>query len=122
MSVNPHRRRAMSRREMLGAAANGFGGLALLDLMAREAKGAERKPHYPAKAKSVIFLFMDGGPSQMDTFDPKPRLTKPVSSLKTVPPHSPNAWWIWAAAFRIDAQSAGWEWKAAASAPVSANA
>ena len=32
------------------------------------------QPHYPAKAKSVIFLFMDGGVSQMDTFDPKPRL------------------------------------------------
>jgi hypothetical protein len=35
-----------------------------------------RTPHYPAKAKSVIFLFMDGGPSQIDTFDPKPRLEK----------------------------------------------
>ncbi|MBS1825678.1 MAG: DUF1501 domain-containing protein [Acidobacteria bacterium] len=76
MSVNPHHRRPMSRREMLSTAANGFGGLALLELMAREGAAAERKPHYPAKAKSVIFLFMDGGPSQMDTFDPKPRLTK----------------------------------------------
>jgi hypothetical protein len=37
---------------------------------------APKPPHFPAKAKSVIFLFMDGGPSQMDTFDPKPRLAK----------------------------------------------
>lgn len=62
-----------SRREWLCRAANGFGGLALLEMMAR---GATKQPHYPAKAKSVIFLFMDGGPSQMDTFDPKPRLNK----------------------------------------------
>ncbi len=62
-----------SRREWLCRAANGFGGIALLEMMA---SAATRQPHYPAKAKSVIFLFMDGGPSQMDTFDPKPRLTK----------------------------------------------
>lgn len=37
---------------------------------------APRQPHYRAQAKSVIFLFMDGGPSQLDTFDPKPRLAK----------------------------------------------
>src|SRR4029077_3425784 len=35
---------------------------------------APKPPHFPAKARNVIFLFMDGGPSQMDTFDPKPRL------------------------------------------------
>ncbi|HYZ83886.1 MAG TPA: DUF1501 domain-containing protein [Bryobacteraceae bacterium] len=62
----------LSRREMLCRCANGFGGLALASLLA-EAQGAPA-PHFPAKAKSVIFLFMDGGPSQMDTFDPKPRL------------------------------------------------
>ncbi|WP_031498860.1 DUF1501 domain-containing protein [Bryobacter aggregatus] len=60
-----------NRRQMLCRAANGFGGLALLDMMA---KAAPLSPHYAAKAKSVIFLFMDGGPSQMDSFDPKPRL------------------------------------------------
>ncbi|MBL8229135.1 MAG: DUF1501 domain-containing protein [Bryobacterales bacterium] len=76
MSVSRHVRRPVSRRELLCRAANGFGGLALLDLMAREADGATRKPHFDAKAKAVIFLFMDGGPSQMDTFDPKPRLNK----------------------------------------------
>jgi hypothetical protein len=60
-----------TRRQWLARAANGFGGLALLSML-REASGAPK--HHAAKAQSVIFLFMDGGPSQMDTFDPKPRL------------------------------------------------
>ena len=74
----------MSRREMLGKCANGFGAMALTTLLGDAAYGATaaegknplapRKTHFPAKAKSVIFLFMDGGPSQVDTFDPKPRL------------------------------------------------
>jgi hypothetical protein len=60
----------MTRRELLLSAA-GFPGFALAGLAATEtSKGL----HHPAKAKSVIFLYMDGGPSQMDTFDPKPRL------------------------------------------------
>ena len=71
-----HRAAALSRREMLCRCANGFGGLALLNSVARESQAATRAAHHPAKAKSVIFLFMDGGPSQMDTFDPKPRLTR----------------------------------------------
>lgn len=59
----------LSRRQMLARSASGFGAFAL------SALGTNlRKPHFAAKAKSVIFLFMDGGPSQMDTFDPKPRL------------------------------------------------
>ena len=37
---------------------------------------AAREPHFPAKAKHVVFLFMNGAPSQVDTFDPKPALTK----------------------------------------------
>ena len=74
MSSN-HVRPAMTRREALCRCANGFGGMALLSMLAREtASGAVHAPHFPAKAKSVIFLFMDGGPSQMDSFDPKPRL------------------------------------------------
>ncbi|HEU0123995.1 MAG TPA: DUF1501 domain-containing protein [Bryobacteraceae bacterium] len=61
-----------TRREMLCRGANGFGALALMQMLAQ---GAPKSgTHHPAKAKSVIFLFMDGGPSQMDTFDPKPRL------------------------------------------------
>lgn len=59
---------SVSRRAWLQQAACGFGALAF------DALAATREPHYPAKAKSVIFLFMDGGPSQMDSFDPKPRL------------------------------------------------
>jgi hypothetical protein len=70
-----HTSPAITRREALCRCANGFGGLALLSMLARDsATAAVRAPHFPAKAKSVIFLFMDGGPSQMDTFDPKPRL------------------------------------------------
>ena len=80
--------RPMGRREMLGRCANGFGAVALSALLGDRAYGADVAPrpgvdpmaprpsHYPAKAKSVIFLFMDGGPSQVDTFDPKPRLDR----------------------------------------------
>ena len=75
----------MSRRQMLAQAGIGFGGAALSALMADKAYAtpyptnaalAPRKGHYAAKARSVIFLYMDGGPSQVDTFDPKPMLTK----------------------------------------------
>jgi len=78
---------------MLARCANGFGAVALAALLgdgdlasgavaenASSIDGADplavRPRHFPAKAKRVIFLFMDGGPSQVDTFDPKPRLTK----------------------------------------------
>lgn len=66
-----------TRRQMLRQCANGFGALALSALLNEPAFGANtpaEKTHFPAKAKNVIFLFMDGGPSQVDTFDPKPRL------------------------------------------------
>lgn len=76
-------RRPLTRREMLATAANGFGALALVGMMAEETKASEGNVvhglaglHHPAKAKAVIFLYMDGGPSQMDTFDPKPRLAQ----------------------------------------------
>ena len=53
----------------------GFAGLALLDLLSRDgAFRAEKKPHFDVKAKHVVFLFMNGAPSQIDTFDPKPAL------------------------------------------------
>ena len=61
-----------NRRQFLTRAANGFGSLALMNMLAQGA--TKSGMHHPAKAKNVIFLFMDGGPSQMDTFDPKPRL------------------------------------------------
>ena len=71
----------MSRRQMLSRCANGFGALALAGLCADQARATPATagvglPHFKAKAKNVIFLFMDGGPSQMDTFDPKPRLAR----------------------------------------------
>jgi hypothetical protein len=58
---------------MLARSANGFGGLALGVLLG-ERLGAIAPARIPARAKQVIFLYMDGGPSQVDTFDPKPRL------------------------------------------------
>ncbi|MBY0527500.1 MAG: DUF1501 domain-containing protein [Gemmataceae bacterium] len=68
----------LNRRQMLLQCANGFGALALNALMGESAVGAPAKPpaatHHAPRAKNVIFLFMDGGPSQVDTFDPKPRL------------------------------------------------
>src|SRR5690242_6698351 len=78
----------LSRRDMLRQAGTGFGALALSSLLAKDlsatsptpdprlATASTRPPHLPPKAKSVIFLFMEGGPSHLDTFDPKPDLEK----------------------------------------------
>ncbi len=78
-----HIRPALSRRDVLRVAANGFGAIALEHLLERELGAKERvnplsaKPsHFPSKVKSVIFLYMVGGPSPIDTFDPKPALKK----------------------------------------------
>lgn len=74
-----------SRRDFLFRAGGGFAGLALIDLLSRDGllragdktgPLAPKKPHFPAKAKHVVFLFMNGAPSQVDTFDPKPELEK----------------------------------------------
>src|SRR5262245_54154011 len=74
-----------SRRDFLWQTGCGCGGLALSWLLARDAGAATKpsanplsakKPHFEAKAKSVIFLFMVGGPSPLDLFDPKPGLVK----------------------------------------------
>lgn len=64
-----------TRREILKTSATGFAWLALSALTQQRAFGAARSPHFPGKAKSVIFLFMDGGVSHVDSFDPKPALT-----------------------------------------------
>lgn len=74
---NPNLIGPLSRRQMLQTASTGFGYLALSALMADRAysgTAAARAPHFPPKAKNVIFLFMPGGVSHMDTFDPKPKL------------------------------------------------
>lgn len=89
-----------TRRDVLSRCATGFGAMSLAALLGdeflREAGAAEaanplapRAPHFPAKAKHVIHLFMNGGPSHVDTFDPKPALAKyagknlPTPNLKT---------------------------------------
>ena len=70
----------LTRRDMLRVSGAGFGSLALAGLCQNEVHAAgpltPRQPPFPARAKRVIFLFMHGGPSQMDTFDYKPQLTK----------------------------------------------
>jgi hypothetical protein len=72
-----------NRRQALARFANGFGMLGLAGLMADGARGQEsanplavRPPMFPARAQRVIFLFMSGGPSHVDTFDPKARLVR----------------------------------------------
>ena len=75
----------VTRRQMLRTCANGFGALALADLLGQSAPASQtpavnplalRAPHFAARAKRVIFLFMHGGPSQVDTFDYKPLLQR----------------------------------------------
>jgi hypothetical protein len=85
--MNPHFPVARSRRDFLLHAGGGLGAIALQWLAARDALAegkkpaarnpfAPKKPHFEPKARRVIFLFMVGGPSQMDLFDPKPALAK----------------------------------------------
>ncbi len=71
-----------SRRELLLRGGAGFGALALSGMLARDKAFAAAgplalgQPHFAPKAKRVIFLFMEGGPSHIDLFDPKPLLNK----------------------------------------------
>ena len=78
----------LNRRSLLSRAGMGIGALALLDLNRRclgsDNPLAPSEMHQPAKAKAVISLFMHGGPSQVDTFDPKPLLQQYAG--KTLPP------------------------------------
>ncbi|MCC9601892.1 DUF1501 domain-containing protein [Stieleria sp. JC731] len=74
--------KSLPRRDFLYGLGSSLGALALTDLQAAERKAsgtgplAQKPPMHPAKAKSVIMLFMEGGPSQADTFDPKPVLNR----------------------------------------------
>ncbi|MBK8040234.1 MAG: DUF1501 domain-containing protein [Verrucomicrobiaceae bacterium] len=68
--------RDSTRRHFFSRCGIGVGSMALSSLMARDAALAPKKTHFPAKAKNVIFLFMAGGPSQLETFEYKPLLTK----------------------------------------------
>jgi hypothetical protein len=78
MAPTPHHPSlaGLPRREMLLQAGSGFGALALAAMAARSrpASAAPPRPHHPPRATSVIFLFMEGGPSHIDLFDPKPAL------------------------------------------------
>jgi hypothetical protein len=89
MTIAEHLPAARTRRDFLVRAGNGFGALALSCLLEREAAASEQKnrpamvnplapkaPHFEPKAKAVIFLFMVGGPSHIETFDPKPALDR----------------------------------------------
>src|SRR6187401_3185540 len=91
--MHPHAQLAQqTRREFLTTTANGLGMMALGSMLTQEgllssASAASsaaalndpllpRKPHFPAKAKNCICIFMEGAPSQMDLFDPKPKLNE----------------------------------------------
>ena len=92
-----HHERPYSRRDFLHRAGCGFGSLAFWGLLSRETALAratthgggtslvnplsEKSPEFAAKAKSVIWCFMDGGPSHLDLFDPKPTLNKLAGQL-----------------------------------------
>jgi hypothetical protein len=98
MHCRQYQQPGQTRREMLMRCGSGFGALAAAALLRDQAFGGAigdagtnerpasgsatrnplkaRAPQFAAKARSVIFLFMDGGPSQVDTFDPKPRLDR----------------------------------------------
>lgn len=94
----PHRTESpLTRRELLARGGAGFGALALGDLLASsEARATEPAPsapklgpyRLPTRVRSVIFLFMEGGPSQIDTFDPKPLLQK-LAGQKIPPSFKP---------------------------------
>ncbi|MFN0166057.1 MAG: DUF1501 domain-containing protein [Bryobacteraceae bacterium] len=83
----------MHRRAFLNTVANGFGLFGLSHLLAREAGAAAalapKQPHFTPRAKRVIFLFLNGGLSHVDSFDPKPALEKyhgkpsPIGNLRT---------------------------------------
>src|SRR5579863_5216025 len=100
----PGRRAApLSRRDMLRTTANGFGLLALAGLLAEDSAAAPQtassrpRPHFPPRAKNVIFCFMDGGVSHVDSFDPKPKLDeldgKPFTESKN-PTANGNRLWL----------------------------
>src|SRR5438876_5841949 len=86
-SRKPHVPLLTSRRDFLCRAGGGFGALALACLLRQDGVRADEEPadadplapkppQFQARAKAVIFLFMEGGPSHLDTFDPKPELTR----------------------------------------------
>jgi hypothetical protein len=106
----------LTRRDMLLRCANGFGAVALAALLAEEGQSAVvPAPHFRPRARNVIFLYMDGGPSQVDTFDYKPLLEKyhgrdPHSIFKVEPTQFNNVGKVMASPwkFRKRGQSGLW--------------
>src|ERR1700685_2591771 len=101
-NVNPGSQ-FLSRRELLARTGTGLGMLGLVGLLgdsgalgnralAGELSQAPKQPHVPARAKHVIHIYLNGGPSQIDTFDPKPALARyagqrlPTGNLSTARP------------------------------------
>src|SRR5437868_2688352 len=84
MTMNPLTSlQSMQRRCFLQQTACGLGGMALASLLQRESAAADelnplapKAPHFAAKAKNVVFLFMGGAPSQLDLFTPKPEMQR----------------------------------------------
>src|SRR3954470_23907469 len=77
-AMNPFARPMLSRREFLARAGMGMGALSLGALARAESVSplSAHPPQFPPKAKRVIHFFLNGGPSHVDTFDPKPMLAK----------------------------------------------
>src|SRR3954465_7867848 len=79
-----HHWQVRTRREFFTRAGSGLAGIALASLLRQDASAATvladplapKNPHHKPRAKSVIWLFMEGGPSHIDLFDPKPKLTE----------------------------------------------
>jgi hypothetical protein len=103
-----------SRRELFRHAAGGFASIALAGMLAEEAAAdnakddplAPKKPHFPARAKRVIFLFMNGGVSHVDTFDPKPKLIADAGKTLTV-----DNWQGKKGEFKRFLKGPGWQFK-----------
>ncbi|MSU04743.1 MAG: DUF1501 domain-containing protein [Pedosphaera sp.] len=76
--MNPLRHRSLSRRDFLSQAGMGLGAISLNSLgdLPPTSPMAVRRPHFYPRAKRVIHFFLNGGPSQVDTFDPKPALSR----------------------------------------------
>ena len=85
--LTPEQRRAITRRTFLQQSSTGLGALALTSLLNPDlfamapgtgaaVPGAMKRLHFAPKAKRIIYLFMSGGPSHLDLFDPKPKLTE----------------------------------------------
>jgi hypothetical protein len=113
----------INRRQMLTRCANGFGAVALAAMLAEEGRGGDPAPaggaqptlHHAAKARRVIFLYMDGGPSQVDTFDPKPLLAEydgrnPAEVFKVEPTQFNNVGKVMASPWKFKQHGASGLW------------